>query len=224
MKNRFPKNVLYYIWFMLVLCVSVQIASSQIPNFKLDPITASIRTDTRGFQGAKPKEEDFIKYSLVGQNFLPDGKNLKIPTDPIQTDSLASVITNPYTTLMVSLYVDKVSEKAGRIALTAPGCKESVVTMLEDASFEEFSKATQKLMEGVDSVNLLLLIKDDQTGRLYVYYRLNKSNGSAAGPVYIRSFESVNGLYFVSCSPIDSPMPLNVWNALISGEEFYSIR
>lgn len=225
MTNRLAKNILHHIWPILFLSVSIQIAYSQIPNFELDPITALIRSDTRGFQGVKPKDEKFIKYSVLGQNFLPDGIILKIPTEPIQIDSFPSVITNPYTTLMASLYVDKVSDKVGRIALTTPGCKESITAMLEEISFKEFSEATKKIMEGVDSVNLLLLIKDDQSGRLYLFYRLNKSNtNNNAGPIYIRSFENVNGLYFVSCLPINSPMPLNIWNALITGAEFYSIR
>ncbi len=224
MTKRLSKHTVYYTSFISALFISIQLAYCQIPEVKLDPLTVSIRTDTRGFQGAKPKDEEFVKYSLLGQRFLPDGIDLRIPTEPIETSNLASILTNPYATLLASLYVDKVSEKAGRLALSTPGCKESITALLEDVSFEEFSKATQKLMEGVGSVKLLLLVEDEQSGRLYAYYRLIKPNGNKGGPIYIRSFENINDMYFVSCSPIASPMPLNVWNALISGTEFYSIN
>lgn len=212
------------IYFMAALTASIPMTYGQVPNVKFESLTISVRTDIRGFQGPKPAHGDFIEYSVTGQSFLPDGIDLKIPVGPMDFKTVDSLLTNPYTTLLASLHVDKVSEKAGRIALSAPECRESIMAMLEDASSEKINQATQKLMEGVEGIRLLLLIKDEQSGRSYAYYRLVKSAGNTSGPVYIRSFENIHGLYFTSCAPIDNPMPLNIWNALISGKESYAVK
>ncbi len=221
--NLFIIRVLV-VCFMIVLATLNQKVYGQIPTLQLDPLTISIKKDTRGFQGPKPTEGDFIEYLVSSQSFLPDGINLKIPIDPPDLDKLGSLLANPYVTLLTSLYIDKANEKLGRLALSAPDCKEPLIAMMNDASFEEFSKATQKLMEGVDTITLLLLVRDEVSERFYAYYRLSKPSENKLGPVYIRSLVNIGGVYFIGCSTIADPMPLNIWNALILGKDFYIIK